>query len=63
MSKPIPRQATVIKSERLTPSIQRIVLGGQALQTFPATKAGAYVKLLFDTQGNPVTTIQKDSPF
>ena len=62
MSKPIPRQATVIKSERLTPSIQRIVLGGQALQTFPATKAGAYVKLLFDTQGNPVTAIQQDSP-
>ena len=54
MAKPQPRQATVTKSVRITPTMQRIYLGGDDLRTFPSVSAGAYVKLMFDLNGNPL---------
>lgn len=54
MAKPQPRQATVTKSVRITPTMQRVYLGGDDLRTFPSVSAGAYVKLMFDLNGNPL---------
>jgi len=55
MSRPQPRQAVVIQSVRISPTMQRIVLGGEDLRAFPAVSAGAYVKLMFDKFGNPLS--------
>ena len=55
MSKPQPRQAIVMQSVRITPTMQRVHLGGEDLRSFPAVAAGAYVKLMFDKNGNPLT--------
>lgn len=41
------RKLTVITSTRLTPNMQRVVLGGDALYGFPPAQEGAYIKLLF----------------
>ena len=54
MPKPQPRQAVVTQSVRITPTMQRVFLGGEDLRTFPAVTAGAYVKLMFDRNGNPL---------
>ena len=54
MPKPQPRQAVVTHSVRITPTMQRVFLGGEDLRTFPAVSAGAYVKLMFDKNGNPL---------
>ena len=54
MSKPQPRQAVVTKSVRMTPTMQRVFLGGEDLRTFPAVAAGAYIKLMFDKNGSPL---------
>lgn len=62
MAKPTPRVVTVVESVRITPNMQRLVLGGSALESFPETRPGAYVKLLFDLDGNPIITPSKDSP-
>ncbi|MCI3275775.1 siderophore-interacting protein [Streptomyces cylindrosporus] len=43
-----PHSAQVVRTERLTPHMQRVVLGGEALAGFPAdTCTDHYVKLLF----------------
>lgn len=55
MSKPQTRQAVVTHSVRITPTMQRVFLSGEDLRTFPAMTAGAYVKLMFDKDGNPLT--------
>lgn len=57
MPKPSPRLAEVTKTSRISPSIQRIHLGGEALRTFPSTAPGAYVKLMFDLEGQPLTAV------
>lgn len=62
MSKPAPRVVEVIESFRITPNMQRIVLGGATLEDFPETRPGAYVKLLFDLNGDPVVQPAKDKP-
>ena len=54
MPKPQLRQAVVTQSVRITPTMQRIYLSGDDLLNFPVVKAGAYVKLLFDLNGNPL---------
>lgn len=51
---PQPRQAVVTQSVRITPTMQRVFLGGEDLRSFPAVTAGAYVKLMFDKNGNPL---------
>ena len=54
MSKPQPRRAIVTQSVRITPNMQRVHLSGEDLLTFPSVTAGAYIKLMFDLEGNPL---------
>ena len=54
MSKPQPRRAIVTQSVRITPNMQRVHLSGEDLFTFPSVTAGAYIKLMFDLEGNPL---------
>ncbi|WP_395576520.1 siderophore-interacting protein [Streptomyces sp. BK79] len=47
-----PRTAHVVRTERLTPHMQRVVLGGEGLAGLPAdTCTDHYVKLLFPAEG------------
>ncbi|MFG2448134.1 siderophore-interacting protein [Streptomyces sp. M41(2017)] len=47
-----PHSATVVRTERLTPHMQRVVLGGEGLADFAAgTSTDHYVKLLFGAEG------------
>ncbi|MGW1914383.1 siderophore-interacting protein [Streptomyces sp. NPDC002076] len=47
-----PRTAHVVRTERLTPHMQRVVLGGEGLADFEAdTCTDHYVKLLFGPEG------------
>ncbi|MFZ8199553.1 siderophore-interacting protein [Alteromonas portus] len=55
MTKSQSRQAVVKQSVQITPTMQRVYLGGEELRTFPAVTAGAYVKLMFDKNGNPLS--------
>jgi len=50
-----PMLLTVKNTERLTPNMQRLVLGGDDLAGFPENSAGDYVKLMFQDDGQPVT--------
>lgn len=47
MAKPNFRETTVISSIRLTPNMQRVRLGSDALNDFPDNSEGDYIKLLF----------------
>lgn len=47
MSRPAPRTLHVIRSQRLSPHMLRITLGGKELANFPQNQQGAYIKLLF----------------
>ena len=42
------RNATVVNSIQITPHLQRIILGGEDLKTFPQNEEGAYVKLILE---------------
>ncbi|TKB02777.1 siderophore-interacting protein [Alteromonas portus] len=55
MTKSQSRRAVVKQSVQITPTMQRVYLGGEELRTFPAVTAGAYVKLMFDKNGNPLS--------
>lgn len=47
-----PHSARVVRTERLTPHMQRVVLGGEGLAEFTAgTRTDHYVKLLFAPEG------------
>ncbi|KPI16333.1 FAD-binding 9 siderophore-interacting domain protein [Actinobacteria bacterium OK074] len=47
-----PHAAQVVRTERLTPHMQRVILGGEGLAAFAAdTCTDHYVKLLFPAQG------------
>ncbi|MFD9331935.1 siderophore-interacting protein [Streptomyces sp. NPDC060065] len=49
---PKPHSAQVVRTERLTPHMQRIVLGGEGLAEFTAgSSTDHYVKLLFGAEG------------
>ncbi|MFD0309720.1 siderophore-interacting protein [Streptomyces sp. NPDC059517] len=49
---PKPHSARVVRTERLTPHMQRVVLGGEGLADFTAgTSTDHYVKLLFAAEG------------
>lgn len=51
MKIPSANLVTVIKTETVTPNMQRILLQGDALANFPANCEGGYIKLLFDHSG------------
>ncbi len=63
MPKPSPRLAEVIKTTRISPSIQRVHLGGEELNAFPAVAPGAYIKLMFDLNGRPLTSAGEKGNF
>lgn len=48
-------QVQVQSSQRLTPTMQRLILTGEDLHKFPDTPAGSYIKLLFNQYGEPFT--------
>ncbi len=50
-----PRLLTVVRSERLTPHMQRLVLGGDDLASFPEDSLTGYIKLMFSSDGQPLT--------
>lgn len=47
MSKPAPRDLTVIGKQYVTPNMLRVTLGGDGIKDFPKDQASAYVKLIF----------------
>jgi NADPH-dependent ferric siderophore reductase len=47
MAGPTIRQLTVVKTERITPNMQRVTLGGDDLADFPEGQESGYIKLLF----------------
>lgn len=49
--KPQPKALTVIRSEAITPNMQRLTLQGEALGQFPLDCEGSYIKLLFNEKG------------
>lgn len=51
MSKPQPRELTLLRRQTLTPNMLRITLGGPGMQQFPDDQESAYVKLLFPREG------------
>ncbi|SHF85870.1 siderophore-interacting protein [Geodermatophilus nigrescens] len=46
-----PRTGTVVRTERLTPHVVRVVLGGEGLAGFAPQHTDSYVKLLFPPPG------------
>lgn len=56
MAKPRPRSVYVAHSHRLTPNMNRLVLAGPELAEYPADIASGYIKLMFHTDGSPVTS-------
>ncbi|MEC7823934.1 MAG: siderophore-interacting protein, partial [Pseudomonadota bacterium] len=48
-------QVQVQSSQRLTPTMQRLILTGEDLHKFPDTPAGSYIKLMFNQYGEPFT--------
>jgi NADPH-dependent ferric siderophore reductase len=55
-TRPEPRELTVLHRNRITPSLQRITLGGPGLAGFPAGQEGGYLKLFLgeDAKGKPI---------
>lgn len=51
MSRPAPRELTVLRKQTLTPNMVRVTLGGEGMAQFPAEQASAYVKLMFPQPG------------
>ncbi|HBU97134.1 siderophore-interacting protein, partial [Thalassospira lucentensis] len=52
MSKPAPRDLTVIGKKYVTPDMLRVTLGGDGMASFPEDQASAYVKLIFPIEGD-----------
>ena len=50
--RPEPRQLTVLRRDRITPSLQRVTLGGPGLAGFPADQEGGYLKLFLGEAEN-----------
>ncbi|WP_414828856.1 siderophore-interacting protein [Alteromonas sp. H39] len=46
---------TVQRSVRLSASVQRVTLGGKAVRGLTGLAPGSYIKLLFDSDGAPIT--------
>lgn len=56
MSKKELRTLTVVSSSTMTPHMQRIVLTGEELETFPRDSESGYIKFLFSQQGHVVSS-------
>lgn len=55
-TRPEPRKLTVIRRTRITPSLQRVTLGGPGLEGFPRDQQGGYLKLFLGEgeNGKPI---------
>jgi len=55
-TRPEPRELTVLQRNRITPSLQRVTLGGPGLDGFPAGQEGGYLKLFLGEgeNGKPI---------
>ncbi|GGO80297.1 siderophore-interacting protein [Marinobacterium nitratireducens] len=51
MSRPAPRELTVLRRHQLTTNMLRLTLGGPGMESFPADQASAYIKLMLPAQG------------
>ncbi|MEL0628829.1 siderophore-interacting protein [Psychromonas aquatilis] len=51
MKKPMPKKVQVIKTQKITENLQRIVLMSEQLDAFPDNCDGGYFKLLFNAEG------------
>lgn len=60
MKKPQPQLVKVIKTEQVTPNLQRIILKGDQLIDFPEQCDGGYIKLLFNAQGGTDLSLLTD---
>ncbi|WP_026179988.1 siderophore-interacting protein [Hahella ganghwensis] len=47
MSKPSPRELTLLRKQQVTPNMLRLTLGGEGMADFPEEQESAYVKLMF----------------
>lgn len=56
MAKKEMRTLSVVSSRKLTPHMQRIVLTGEELGTFPEGSESGYIKLLFTIKGNAIVS-------
>lgn len=61
MSKPAFRQLTVHSTHTITPNMQRVVFTGEALNDFPLSQESAYIKLMFDAEGQPLTAMPEEN--
>ncbi|MCH8529399.1 MAG: siderophore-interacting protein [Saccharospirillum sp.] len=52
MARPEPRELEVLNTQVITPHMRRITLGGEAMTSFPADQASAYIKLVFPSEGD-----------
>ncbi|GGF62326.1 siderophore-interacting protein [Alteromonas lipolytica] len=50
----------VLRTERVSPNLQRLVLTGDDLMAFPAAPPGSYIKLLFNQYGEPQTSLPQE---
>lgn len=51
MNKPLPRNMTVMDSQRVSPSMHQVTLGGPGLAGFPADQQGGYIKMVLKQPG------------
>lgn len=51
-SRPEPLMLTVLQRNRITPSLQRVTIGGPGLDGFPADQEGGYLKLFLGEGAN-----------
>ncbi|MEL0636740.1 siderophore-interacting protein [Marinomonas sp. TI.3.20] len=52
MSRPQPRELTVISTTLVTPHMLRVTLGGENISTMPENQESAYVKLIFPSESS-----------
>ncbi len=53
MTRPIPRELTLLRKLQITPNMLRVTLGGEGIVSFPKDQESAYVKLMFPKAGSP----------
>ena len=51
MKKPSPKSFRVLAVDQVTPNMRNVSLGGGAMQSFPASQEGGYVKLMLTSGG------------
>lgn len=56
--KAVPHLLTVINNTLMTPNMRRLTFSGAQLARFPDISTSHYVKLLFDFDGQPITTAE-----